>query len=164
MGKSKRRYVGRAITAAGWRIWDNKLQRFWGEVYHPYPHSMQIIESWRASAATGRLIALATIGGYLPLANFRGLDFCVGLTRDPLRRIVPGGLRAPRSRTCSMVHNLWSGRASQDRCHVESAVRYSQAIVDMRAQPILNPRPQLGCILAQRGPANAAASRRAAVD
>lgn len=43
------------------------------------------------------------------------------------------------------------------------AVRCSQAIVDMRAQPILNPRPQLGWILAQRGPANAAASRRGAV-
>jgi len=40
MGKRKRRYVGRAIAATGWRIWDNKLQRFWGEVYDPFPHSL----------------------------------------------------------------------------------------------------------------------------
>lgn len=40
MGKRKRRYVGRAIPAAGWRVWDNKLQRFWGEVYDPYPQSL----------------------------------------------------------------------------------------------------------------------------
>jgi hypothetical protein len=37
MGKRQRRYVGRAIATTGWRIWDNKLQRFWGEVYDPYP-------------------------------------------------------------------------------------------------------------------------------
>ena len=24
----------------GWRIWDNKLQRFWGEVYDPYPQTL----------------------------------------------------------------------------------------------------------------------------
>jgi hypothetical protein len=40
MGKRKRRYVGRAITATGWRIWDNKMQRFWGEVYDPYPQTL----------------------------------------------------------------------------------------------------------------------------
>jgi hypothetical protein len=40
MGKRKRRYVGRAIAATGWRIWDNKVQRFWGEVYDPYPQAL----------------------------------------------------------------------------------------------------------------------------
>jgi len=40
MGKRKRRYVGRAIAASGWRIWDNKLKRFWGEVYDPYPQTL----------------------------------------------------------------------------------------------------------------------------
>jgi hypothetical protein len=40
MGKRKRRYVGRAIATMGWRIWDNKLQRFWGEVYDPYPQTL----------------------------------------------------------------------------------------------------------------------------
>ena len=29
-----------AIATAGWRIWDNKLQRFWGEVYDPNPQTL----------------------------------------------------------------------------------------------------------------------------
>jgi hypothetical protein len=40
MGKRKRRYVGRAIATMGWRIWDNKLHRFCGEVYDPYPQTL----------------------------------------------------------------------------------------------------------------------------
>jgi hypothetical protein len=40
MGQRKRRYVGRAIAATGWRIWDNKLHRFWGEVYDPFPQAL----------------------------------------------------------------------------------------------------------------------------
>ena len=40
MGKRKRRYVGRAIATMGWRIWDNKRHRFWGEVYYPYPQTL----------------------------------------------------------------------------------------------------------------------------
>ena len=40
MGQKNRRYVGRAIAATGWRIWDNKLQRFWGEVYDPFPQAL----------------------------------------------------------------------------------------------------------------------------
>ncbi len=32
--------TGRAIAATGWRIWDNKLQRFWGEVYDPFPQAL----------------------------------------------------------------------------------------------------------------------------
>ena len=40
MGQRKRRYVGRAVAAVGWRIWDNKLQRFWGEVYDPFPQTL----------------------------------------------------------------------------------------------------------------------------
>ena len=40
MGQRKRRFVGRAIAATGWRIWDVKLRRFWGEVYDPFPQAL----------------------------------------------------------------------------------------------------------------------------
>ena len=40
MGQRKRRYVGRAIPATGCRIWDNKLQRCWGEVYDLFPQAL----------------------------------------------------------------------------------------------------------------------------
>jgi hypothetical protein len=37
VGKAGGRYVGRAEAGKGWRIWDNKLKRFWGERYEDYP-------------------------------------------------------------------------------------------------------------------------------
>jgi hypothetical protein len=40
MSQKRRRYVGRAVAGVGWRIWDNKLQRFWGQVYDPFPQAL----------------------------------------------------------------------------------------------------------------------------
>jgi hypothetical protein len=40
MGKSKRRWVARAVAGEGWRIWDNKLKRFWGQTYDAVPEAL----------------------------------------------------------------------------------------------------------------------------
>ena len=37
MGKVKRRFVGKSEPGQGWRIWDNKIRRWWGEHYSQYP-------------------------------------------------------------------------------------------------------------------------------
>lgn len=37
MGARKRRYVGRPVPGDGWRVWDNSLKRWWGNVFADYP-------------------------------------------------------------------------------------------------------------------------------
>jgi hypothetical protein len=40
MGKEKRRFVGKSEPGKGWRIWDNKNRRWWGEHYSQYPEQL----------------------------------------------------------------------------------------------------------------------------
>jgi len=40
MGKEKRRFVAKAESEQGWRIWDNKIRRWWGEHYSQYPEQL----------------------------------------------------------------------------------------------------------------------------
>lgn len=40
MGKEKRRFVGKSVAEEGWRIWDNKIRRWWGEHYLHYPEQL----------------------------------------------------------------------------------------------------------------------------
>ena len=40
MGKEKRRFVGKSEAEQGWRIWDNKIRRWWGERYLQYPEQL----------------------------------------------------------------------------------------------------------------------------
>lgn len=40
MGKSKRRFVGKAESGEGWRIWDNLVKRWWGERYLSFPERL----------------------------------------------------------------------------------------------------------------------------
>jgi hypothetical protein len=40
MGKNKRRYVAKAEPKAGWRVWDNKANRWWGQHYNRYPENL----------------------------------------------------------------------------------------------------------------------------
>jgi hypothetical protein len=40
MGKQKRRFVGKSEAEQGWRIWDNKIRRWWGERYQQYPEQL----------------------------------------------------------------------------------------------------------------------------
>lgn len=37
---SRIRYVARAIPGQGWRIWNRKTQRWWGEVYLDFPEGL----------------------------------------------------------------------------------------------------------------------------
>ena len=39
MGKPKRRYVLKGITG-GWRIWNRKTQKWWGELYERQPDEL----------------------------------------------------------------------------------------------------------------------------
>lgn len=40
MGKAKRRFVGKAESGKGWRIWDNLIKRWWGETYSAFPERL----------------------------------------------------------------------------------------------------------------------------
>lgn len=40
MGVRKRRYVGRPVPGDGWRVWDNSLKRWWGNVFADYPQAV----------------------------------------------------------------------------------------------------------------------------
>ena len=40
MGKPKRRFVGKSESGKGWRIWDTKIRRWWGEPYLAYPEQL----------------------------------------------------------------------------------------------------------------------------
>lgn len=42
MGKSKRRFVAKAEAGKGWRIWDNKIRRWWGERYVNFPEALLV--------------------------------------------------------------------------------------------------------------------------
>ena len=37
MGKPKRRFVAKAEEGKGWRIWDKKQRKWWGERYQSFP-------------------------------------------------------------------------------------------------------------------------------
>ena len=40
MGKSKTRFVAKAEAGEGWRIWDNKQKKWWGESYQSFPERL----------------------------------------------------------------------------------------------------------------------------
>ena len=40
MGKPRKRFVAKAEAKKGWRIWDNKQKRWWGERYEHLPESL----------------------------------------------------------------------------------------------------------------------------
>jgi len=40
MGKAHNRFVGKAEAGQGWRIWDTKLHRWWGEIYPAFPEPL----------------------------------------------------------------------------------------------------------------------------
>ena len=40
MGKPRKRFVAKAEAKKGWRIWDNKQKRWWGERYENLPESL----------------------------------------------------------------------------------------------------------------------------
>ncbi|GGR24565.1 hypothetical protein [Deinococcus ruber] len=40
MGKASSRYVAKAIPGVGWRIWNNRMKKFWGEVYNQPPEEL----------------------------------------------------------------------------------------------------------------------------
>ena len=39
MGKKRRRFVGKGVPK-GYKIWDNKIKRWWGETYQHYPDEL----------------------------------------------------------------------------------------------------------------------------
>lgn len=40
MGKGKGRFVGKAESGKGWRIWDNLQKKWWGEIYQNLPEKL----------------------------------------------------------------------------------------------------------------------------
>jgi hypothetical protein len=42
MGKPKRRFVAKAEAGEGWRIWDNKIGKWWGQRYVNFPEALLV--------------------------------------------------------------------------------------------------------------------------
>jgi hypothetical protein len=42
MGKAEHRYVAKSEPGKGWRVWDRKLKRWWGEWRREYPEAVLI--------------------------------------------------------------------------------------------------------------------------
>ena len=40
MGKPKVRYVAKAVEGAGWRVWDRKQKKWWGNPFRDYPEDL----------------------------------------------------------------------------------------------------------------------------
>jgi hypothetical protein len=40
MGKPKVRFVAKAESGQGWRIWDRTVKRWWGNPYEHYPDQL----------------------------------------------------------------------------------------------------------------------------
>lgn len=39
MGKPKRKYVAKGV-AGGWQIWNNKSEKWWGQLYERHPDEL----------------------------------------------------------------------------------------------------------------------------
>jgi hypothetical protein len=52
---TRRRYVARGVPG-GWRIWDNKAQRWWGDHYETQPDAL--VEELNGSAEPSKITAL----------------------------------------------------------------------------------------------------------
>jgi hypothetical protein len=61
MGKAKKRFVGKSEAEQGWRIWDNKIRRWWGERYMHYPE--QLLAELNGEKRPGRLAELIRTAG-----------------------------------------------------------------------------------------------------
>ena len=40
MGKPNTKYVAKAVPGVGWRIWNRRAKRWWGNYYSEYPQSV----------------------------------------------------------------------------------------------------------------------------
>jgi hypothetical protein len=40
VGKSADRFVAKAEAGEGWRVWDRKMRKWWGERYRHYPEQL----------------------------------------------------------------------------------------------------------------------------
>lgn len=56
MGKRHHRYVAIAEAGKGWRIWNRKARRWWGEAYLHYPE--QLLEELNGAKRPEKLTEL----------------------------------------------------------------------------------------------------------
>jgi len=57
MGKPRQRYVAKAVPGQGWRVWNRKLQRWWGNHYPEYPE--QLLEELNGPKRPDKIVALS---------------------------------------------------------------------------------------------------------
>jgi len=57
MAQAHSRYVAKAEAGQGWRIWDNKGRRWWGQAYQNYPE--QLLAELNGPKRSERLTELA---------------------------------------------------------------------------------------------------------
>ncbi len=56
MGKPDARYVAKSEAGKGWRVWDRKLRRGWGEWRREYPQ--ELLAELNGPRRPDRLVAL----------------------------------------------------------------------------------------------------------
>ncbi len=57
MGKPAVRFVAKAVPGVGWRVWDRKLRRWWGNYYKGHP--ARLLAELNGEAAPDRIVELS---------------------------------------------------------------------------------------------------------
>ena len=63
MGASTLRYVAKAVPGSGWRVWDRKQNRWWGNHFTAYPASLLV--ELNGPKRPDRIVELSR-GSYVP--------------------------------------------------------------------------------------------------
>lgn len=56
MGKNPTQYVAKAIPGVGWRIWNRKQKKWWGNYFNEYPQ--HVLDELNTAKDADRLIDL----------------------------------------------------------------------------------------------------------
>jgi len=57
MGKPNYKYVAKATTGKGWRIWNRKIKRWWGNYFSEYPR--ELLDELNGPHRTEKIIELS---------------------------------------------------------------------------------------------------------
>ena len=56
-GKMKKRYVAKAVAGKGWRVWNRKTQKWWGNYFSEHPE--ELLEELNGDRDTKRIVELS---------------------------------------------------------------------------------------------------------
>ena len=57
MGKPNQRFVAKAVAGSGWRIWNRKMKRWWGNYFIVYPE--ELLDELNGPARPEKIVELS---------------------------------------------------------------------------------------------------------